>query len=269
MCDRYGAKRCLTVAVATCAIATLCFQATTSYKLAMLSRLLIGAASAFAFVGPLALSSKWFRPDQQAFITGCVQIMGCIGAVFAGKPIVQLVGQVGWQLALYYAGLFGLIMASLFALILRNQPGEEVEADQAQVQSGASQQCIFETLRNVATNRVNWYIGFAAFGSWAAVAIFAESWGVPFLSFIQNQGAEQSAQQLMWVWVSMAVASPLAGWVSDYLQARIYQQCITGLGWLPVCVGDRLSKPTVGSEPIAICVRGFIGCSAHNLWINK
>ena len=78
------------------------------------------------------------RPDQQAFITGCVQIMGCIGAVFAGKPIVQLVGQVGWQLALYYAGLFGLIMASLFALILRNQPGERIEADQAQVQSGAS-----------------------------------------------------------------------------------------------------------------------------------
>ena len=29
LCDRYGAKRCLTVAVATCAIATLCFQATT------------------------------------------------------------------------------------------------------------------------------------------------------------------------------------------------------------------------------------------------
>ena len=78
---------------------------------------------------------------------------------------------------------------------------------------------------------MNWYIGFAAFGSWAAVAIFAESWGVPFLSFIQNQGAEQSAQQLMWVWVSMAVASPLAGWVSDYLQARILPtMCLLGLG---------------------------------------
>ena len=53
------------------------------------------------------------------------------------------------------------------------------------------------------------------------MAIFAESWGVPYLSLIQNQTDDASAQQLMWVWISMAIASPMAGWVSNYTKERI------------------------------------------------
>ena len=47
------------------------------------------------------------------------------------------------------------------------------------------------------------------------------SWGVPFLSLIQGQADDQSAQQLMWVWISMAIASPLSGWLSNYTKERI------------------------------------------------
>lgn len=220
LCDRYGAKSCLTVAVCVCAVATLCFQMTDSIVLASISRLAIGAASAFAFVGPLALSARWFAPSQQALITGLIQIMGCVGAVLAGKPIRLMVQSIGWRPALYYAGLIGLIMTLIFAVVLKNQP-DDAENDEQHAGEEEAPVNIVETLRQVATRRVNWYVGAGGFGSWAAVAIFAESWGVPYLSLIQQQGDDASALQLMWVWVAMAIASPLAGWVSDYMKERI------------------------------------------------
>jgi sugar phosphate permease len=220
LCDRFGAKNCLTVAVCVCAIATLCFQITNSIVLASISRLAIGAASAFAFIGPLALSARWFAPSQQALITGLVQIMGCVGAVLAGKPIRMMVQSIGWRPALYYAGLLGLFMTLLFALVLKNQP--DTSADDAPVAENSKPSTnIIDLLRQVATHKVNWYVGIGAFGSWAAVAIFAESWGVPYLSLIQGQGDDASALQLMWVWISMAIASPLAGWVSDHMKERV------------------------------------------------
>ena len=220
LCDRFGAKNCLTVAVCVCAIATLCFQVTDNIFLASLSRLAIGAASAFAFVGPLALSARWFAPSQQALITGLVQIMGCVGAVLAGKPIRMMVQSIGWRPALYYAGLLGLFMTLLFALVLKNQPDTSNE-DAPVVENNKPSTNIIDLLRQVATHKVNWYVGIGAFGSWAAVAIFAESWGVPYLSLIQGQGDDASALQLMWVWISMAIASPLAGWVSDHMKERV------------------------------------------------
>lgn len=216
LCDRFGARVCLTAAVCVCALSTLCFQGTDHFLLASLSRLAIGAASAFAFIGPLALSARWFPADKQALITGCVQIMGCIGAIFAGKPIRMMVQTVGWRISLYYAGLFGILLTGLFFLILKDSPNVKEHDNQSTDNTD-----IASILRSVAKNKINWYVGFAAFGSWAAVAIFAESWGVPFLSLIQAQSDDQSAQQLMWVWISMAITSPAAGWISNHMKERI------------------------------------------------
>ena len=219
LCDRFGAKKCLVFAVFVCAMSILMFQATGLFSVASLSRLAIGAASAFAFIGPLALSNRWFPADKQALITGCVQIMGCVGAVIAGSPIRYLVETVGWRDATFYAGIIGIVLTALFAVILKNQPDDDSQDDG--LEKNQNEPDIIHTLKIVATNKVNWQIGFAAFGSWAAVAIFAESWGVPFLNILQNQTDEASASQLMWVWIAMAIASPLAGWYSDFIKERV------------------------------------------------
>lgn len=216
LCDRYGARHCLIGAIFVCSLTSLVFQATGNFTVAVLSRLALGAASAFAFIGPLALSNRWFSADKQALITGCVQIMGCIGAVIAGSPIRTLVNSIGWRPAIYYAALVGLILCCFFFLILKNNPDDTPDHPQEHPSSD-----LLVTLKQVATTSANWHIGYAAFGSWAAVAIFAESWGVPFLNILQGQTDAESAQQLMWVWIAMAVFSPIAGWFSDYIQERV------------------------------------------------
>ena len=100
ICDQIGPRKSLTIAVVVCGLATLCFQSTHNYAVAQLCRFCIGGASAFAFVSPLKLSSSWFKPERQAMVTGLVQLMGCVGAIFAGGPIAKLINYFGWRATL-------------------------------------------------------------------------------------------------------------------------------------------------------------------------
>lgn len=214
LCDKYGPKYCLTVAISTCAIATFILQYTDSFIIASCARLAIGAVSACAFVGPLTLASRWFTPKYQALIAGCVQVMGCMGAIFAGQPIALIVQTYSWRTSLYYTAWLGTLLAILFHLILLDSPKME---DKKVVEKPLN---IKNVLTQVIGNTQSWAVGVLAFGSWAAIAIFAESWGIPYLSKLQNITTDQAAEQAMWIWIAMAIMSPLAGFASNYFQNR-------------------------------------------------
>ena len=61
LCDRYGPKVWLTIAVFCCGVFTLVFSITNSLYIACFSRFMIGLASSFAFVGPLVIATRWFE----------------------------------------------------------------------------------------------------------------------------------------------------------------------------------------------------------------
>ena len=60
LCDRYGPKKLLTASIAACSIATIVFGYSYKPFLSGLSRLVVGVASAAAFIGPLSLTTKWY-----------------------------------------------------------------------------------------------------------------------------------------------------------------------------------------------------------------
>ena len=217
LCDRFGPRVCLVASIFVCTAATLIFQCTNSFAVAAATRLAIGAASAFAFVGPMALANRWFPADKQALIAGCIQIMGCVGAIFAGNPIRMMINQIGWRSALYYSGVVGVVLTLAFVMVLRDRP-QSTPREQTDQPSHVN---LWHVLKRVLSKPANWMVGCAAFASWAAVAVFAESWGVPYLSLIQQQSDAQTAQQLMWVWIAMAIASPVAGWWSNAVKERV------------------------------------------------
>lgn len=215
LCDKYGPKLCLTASVAVCAGATFLFQATSNFWVAETARMAIGAVSACAFIGPLTLSARWFEDRHQALVAGMVQVMGCVGAIFAGPPVAMLVDTYGWRTSLYYSAWVGVVLALSYLWCIQDNPNDETEKQQKK-----QSEPTVTLIKHVSSNPQSWYIGLLAFASWAPIAIFAESWGIPFLSLLQDISRQQAAEQVMWVWVAMAVASPIAGWWSDYWQLR-------------------------------------------------
>ena len=57
-----------------------------------------------------------------------------------------------------------------------------------------------------------WCVGIIGMTSWAIVGGFSESLGISFLTTLQNISTPEAASQMSWVWVGVAVASPLAGY---------------------------------------------------------
>ena len=218
LCDKYGPKACLVVSVFICAVSTFIMYFTNIFYFACLSRLLIGAVSACAFVAPLTLASRWYPPEKQALITGMVQLTGCLGAYLAGSPATYLINYLGWRDTFLLSAVGGFALCSLFALILQDFPADYTVTDKSSATSGSSG--VIQRLYSVISLPQNWAIGLCAFGSWAPVTVFAESFGVPYLCALQNVSKAYASWQISWVWIAMAISSPLAGWVSNKMQQR-------------------------------------------------
>ena len=117
LCDRYGPKKLLILSVGACGI-TIIFGYSYSPILSSISRVIIGIASATAFVGPLALATKWYDKKYFALITGLIQLLGCIGAIVGGEPIASLTKFTSWRHSIIWSGIFGIVY---FYLPYRNQ----------------------------------------------------------------------------------------------------------------------------------------------------
>ena len=87
LCDRYGPKILLVIGLGLCGVATLFFGLTESSLMIGVCRTAAGAASAFAFICPLVLTTHWFPSRYFALVTGIIQTMGYLGPIFGGRPL--------------------------------------------------------------------------------------------------------------------------------------------------------------------------------------
>ena len=225
LCDRYGPKKLLTISIGACSLATIIFGYSFSPVLSGLSRLVIGIASAAAFVAPLALATKWFDKKYFALITGLIQVLGCIGAVFGGEPIAALTRNISWRQSVIWAGIAGVLLTFIYLLVIKDSPVDQNSTQQ----SKSSLKTEFKRLKKVISNSQNWYTAIAAMCCWAPIAIFSELWGIPFLMDLQHIDNAQAASEAAWVWYGVALGSPILGWLSDKISSRCIPIILCGL----------------------------------------
>ena len=108
--DRYGSHRLLTLMTALCALACVMFAQASTLWLAGLARMLIGFATAFAFVGALKLVTLWFPIEKFALLAGCTQALGMLGGAIGEAPMSYVVRELGWQQATMWCSLLFLIL---------------------------------------------------------------------------------------------------------------------------------------------------------------
>jgi len=215
LCDRWGPKKLLTLSIAACAIATLILAYSNTVAISAAMRVIIGVASASAFIAPLALATQWYPPKHFALITGLIQLLGCVGAIGAGAPIAALTQHVSWRTCMVWSAIAGLILTLLYLLILKDSPNPTYKPSK----KGSLREEL-QKVKFIVANPQNWYTGVAAMSCWAPIAIFSELWGVPFLMDLQHIDNATAASEAAWVWYGIAIGSPIAGWLSDRYASR-------------------------------------------------
>ena len=213
--DRYGPRKLMTCALILCAFGSFFFASTNSLYTAALGRFLIGAGSAFSFIGVLVLISRWFPPHQFALLAGVAQLMSSVGAMFGEMPLATLIEAVGWRNASFILALIGFLLAALIWFVIRDYPHQPT-------QSPPKRQFIDEWRRLLSIWRESytWYTGAYAFAIWTPIAVFAALWGVPYLQQKFQISTIVASGLCSMIWLGIGVGSPLLGWVSDRLYSR-------------------------------------------------
>lgn len=216
ICDSIGPKKALTYAVAICGMATVVFSTSHLAWQGSIARFFMGGAASLAFVGPLALASRWLPQKHFAMAAGGIQLMGALGALIGGGPIAAASMHYGWRNSLMAVGFIGLILMLIFGLFLKDSPKPEKRTKKLVPMMHET----WKNLLDFCCNKQVWAIGLASFACWAPMAIFAELWGGPFLASAYHLKSVTASSDISWVWIAVAIGSPLGGWWSDKIGKR-------------------------------------------------
>ncbi|MEE3003746.1 MAG: MFS transporter [Pseudomonadota bacterium] len=212
--DKFGPRKVLIVAALICSVALLIMANAQQPLMIGVSRLLIGFACSFGYIGPLMLASKWFAKEKFSMITGFIQALGCVGATIGTGPISHITAAHGWRVVMIYSSIAGAILAILFAIIVRDKPkGYSEDIPMSKISET-------QILKYVLAKKQTWITGILGFCFWSPIAVFAELWGVNFLMEIHKTTAPNVSGYIIWIWIGIAIGAPLFGWYSNFLCSR-------------------------------------------------
>jgi MFS family permease len=246
--DTWGARKLLFWGALSAAGGTFLFGATSSFALACAGRAIIGGATAAGWLVLLKLATHWFPAKRFAMLSGLGLFFGNVGALFAQVPLRMLIERFGWRdVVLASAGVLFLVCACVW-LAVRNDPSEIGLPSHAPAalrrRDGKSARSLFAGFRSVFAYRNTWLIFFAQGGIVGSILAFTGLWGTPFLRARYGLAPAQAAAVCSVMIVCWAVASPIAGALSDRIGRRkpIYLggALVTAMGWTTMLYVDAL-----------------------------
>lgn len=213
--DWFGPRRVLPCAIGICAIGAFLFAHADSVYMASLARFFIGFGSAFLFIGPLLLISRWFPFSYFPVLSGLLQLLGFAGAILGQGPLATFIAHNGWRLSIIDISYLGFILVVLCWLCIRDYPAQAKTSATRTIKPHP-----FKRLLMVVRSQQNWLVGLYGFTSWAPIQIFASLWGVPFIQQTYQISTPMAAFACSLIWVGCCVGCPLAGVLSNYMQCR-------------------------------------------------
>ncbi|MGQ0677849.1 MAG: MFS transporter, partial [Rhodospirillales bacterium] len=209
MLDRLGPRRLMSGGAALAGIGGVLFAMADSLALAYLGRLLIGAGTAFSWVGALTVIVQWFPARRFAALAGGTQAFGMMGAIVGQAPLGFVVGAQGWRWGMLWVGVAGMALALAIFAVARDRPA----AHHAATGMAAG-------LRIAMAERQTWLSGIFGMAMVTPTAAFGGLWAVPYLMQVHGLGRAEAAGLTSLIFISWAVGAPLVGGLSDRLGRR-------------------------------------------------
>jgi len=122
--DTLGVRRIVALGGVIAGAGSILFALADSLPVASLGRLLVGLGVSAMFLAILKINALWFRERHFGTLTGLTVLIGNLGAVLAGAPLVWVLNFTDWRSVFVALGGFSLLLAALTWLVVRNHPGE-------------------------------------------------------------------------------------------------------------------------------------------------
>ena len=76
-------------------------------------------------------------------------------------------------------------------------------------------------LQDIINMPQTWAVGAYSLCCWAPISMFAALWGIPYIMTLYHVNNNIASEFIMWIWVGIAISSPLVGWISDIIERRV------------------------------------------------
>jgi MFS family permease len=220
--DRFGARKLLIGSIIFVLLG--CFLAAWPFSnicLFAAGRLLMGAGSAFAFIGTIYVATVWFPSSKLAFLSGLTTALGMLGALLAQAPIARMVQLINWRNTWLLAGLLG--FGCLFLISRRLPPTPDWEKRRHDTYFDSNRHALSQFISGfllVARNPQTWILGSIACALFMPLVVFADFWGIQYIELITSATKSQAAFANGMLYMGWLLGSPILGALSDYLSHR-------------------------------------------------
>jgi sugar phosphate permease len=241
LADYWGPRKLLTAGALLSSVGAFIFASAPSIHTANLGRLIIGASMGVAWVSILKLSTRWFKPNQFAIVTGLALCLGILGALSAGVPLRLLMTQFGWRSIIFFAGTITLIIALAIWIFVRDDPVQKGYDSYATVASHSmhrSKTPILSDLSRVFRYQNTWILTIVPASLIGPTLAFAGLWGVPYLTTHYGLSPVKSASLISALLIACALGAPILGALSEKTGRRkpiyFFALCLSLCSWIPI-----------------------------------
>ncbi len=207
--DRKNTQLLLWVSALLCSIGCLFFAHSYSLFFLMISRLLMGAGSAFAFVGLSHLLRQHFPLKKFGFMIGLSETLGFLVTMFAIISVGALISQWGWRNFISGAALIGLII-SYFCW-------RYIPVDSPLPSTSPS---YYQLLLPILMNGRAWFNGLFVGLSFTVITVFGAMWAVPFIQVKLSCSLQQASQLDAMIFLGAAISCPVFGYLANIFTRR-------------------------------------------------
>ncbi|MFT4059244.1 MAG: MFS transporter [Legionella sp.] len=220
--DRFNIRTLLSLNALLCALGCFLFASGQSLTALFCGRLIIGAGSAFAFVGMSRILRQHFPIRQYAFMIGLSETLGFTVTVTCMIGMGSLISHISWRYFLTIAGIVGLIIACLCRIFI---PSSKPINNDPQ---NYKQQFLV-----ILKNKLIWINGVFVGLEFSVITVFAAMWAVPFTQHKLDCDIQMASILTSLILFGTGLSCPLYGWLSIHLSRRkplIHISCLTTAG---------------------------------------
>ena len=248
--DRFSTKKTMLIAMMLCVLSTFILAYAHSFYLALFCRFITGMGSAFCFLGPIRIASRWFPPKRMALVTGAIVTMAMSGGMLAQYPLTKLVIQVGWRESLLMVGWLGVAMLAFMAFWIKDKPDNKIEKASKKINVLAiAKKAYF----NPQTLRAAFYTSLMNM----AVAVFGAMMGSLYIMQRLGVDKEDASMVNSMLFLGAIIGGPLIGWWSDKLGLRVLPMKVGALAALITFLAILYAPVSLGVMAFLFFLLGF------------
>jgi MFS family permease len=222
LADRFGGRRVLTVAGLGAALFTgltaVCGPQELGAYLGVIPafivmRLAFGVCASPLYPSTGRISAAWIPPSGQARVQAIIMSGAAVGSAVAPVFFSWLIAAYGWRGAFWIAAVLTTVLIAIWFAWVRDRPtGQSAPLLQSAARTAASWRALVGDRHLLLLT-----------GSYFALNYFEYIfyyWIYYYFGEIRHMPQQQSAYATTIIFITMAVMTPLGGWVSDWMRSR-------------------------------------------------